>query len=39
MRAIINLYQSEPTTETTDIEALRNPHFIYVRDFNWSKQR
>ena len=38
MRAIITLYQKEPTTETTNIEALRNPHFIFVRDFNWSKQ-
>lgn len=38
MRAIITLYQNEPTSETTNIEALRNPHFLYVRDFNWSKQ-
>lgn len=38
MRAIVNLYQSEPTNETTNIEALRNPHFLFVRDFNWSNQ-
>lgn len=38
MRAIITLYQNEPTNETTNIEALRNPHFLYVRDFNWSQQ-
>jgi len=38
MRAIISIYQNEPTSETTDIEALRNPHFLYIRDFNWSKQ-
>lgn len=37
-RAIVNLYQNEPTTDTTNIEALRNPHFIFVRDFNWSRQ-
>lgn len=38
MRAIVSIYQNEPTTDTTDIEALRNPHFLYIRDFNWSKQ-
>ncbi|WP_028389219.1 VirB8/TrbF family protein [Legionella fairfieldensis] len=38
MRAIVNLYQKEPTNETTNVEALRNPHFIFVRDFNWSIQ-
>ena len=38
MRAIITLYQNEPTRETTNIEALRNPHFLFIRDFNWSKQ-
>lgn len=37
-RAIVNLYQNEPTTDTSNIEALRNPHFIFVRDFNWSRQ-
>ncbi|HHS8316180.1 TPA: VirB8/TrbF family protein [Legionella pneumophila] len=37
MRAIVTLYQNEPTHDTTAIEALRNPHFIFVRDFNWSK--
>lgn len=38
MRAMVNLYQNEPTRDTTNMEALRNPHFIFVRDFNWSKQ-
>lgn len=38
MRAIVTLYQNQSTHETTTIEALRNPHFIFVRDFNWSKQ-
>lgn len=38
MRAIVNLYQNEPTNETSNVQALRNPHFIFVRDFNWSKQ-
>lgn len=37
-RAIVTLYQNEPTTDTTNIEALRNPHFIFIRDFNWSRQ-
>ncbi|MBA2710163.1 MAG: conjugal transfer protein TrbF [Tatlockia sp.] len=38
MRAIVTLYQNEPTNQTSNIEALRNPHFLYIRDFNWSKQ-
>lgn len=38
MRAIVSIYQNQPSNETTDIEALRNPHFLYIRDFNWSKQ-
>lgn len=38
MRAIVTLYQNQPTHDTSTIEALRNPHFIFVRDFNWSKQ-
>ena len=38
MRAMVTLYQNEPTRDTTNMEALRNPHFIFVRDFNWSKQ-
>ena len=37
MRAIVTLYQNEPTNQTTNIEALRNPHFLFVRDFSWSK--
>ena len=38
MRAIVTLYQNQPSHETTTIDALRNPHFIFVRDVNWSKQ-
>jgi type IV secretory pathway TrbF-like protein len=38
MRALVTVYQNQPTSETTNIEALRNPHFIFVKDFNWSKQ-
>lgn len=37
MRAIVTLYQNEPTNQTTNIEALRNPHFLFVRNFSWSK--
>ncbi|EME2526576.1 conjugal transfer protein TrbF [Yersinia enterocolitica] len=37
MRAIVNLYQNQPTDDNSEIEVLRNPHFIFVRDFNWSK--
>ena len=37
MRALISLYQNEPTTKTSEEEVLNNPHFIFVRDFNWSK--
>ncbi len=39
MRAIVSIYQNEPESSTTDIDALRNPHFLYIRDFNWSKQK
>lgn len=38
MRAIITLYQNEELTDASNVQALRNPHFIFVRDFNWSKQ-
>ena len=38
MRAMVNLYQNQSTGDTTNMEALRNPHFLFVRDFNWSKQ-
>ncbi|EKN4882296.1 TPA: conjugal transfer protein TrbF [Yersinia enterocolitica] len=37
MRAIVNLYQNQPTDDNAEVEVLRNPHFIFVRDFNWSK--
>jgi type IV secretory pathway TrbF-like protein len=37
MRALITLYQNEPTTKTSEEEVLNNPHFIFVRDYNWSK--
>jgi type IV secretion system protein VirB5 len=38
MRALVTVYQNQPTSDSTNLEALRNPHFIFVRDFNWSKQ-
>ncbi|MGJ0637195.1 conjugal transfer protein TrbF [Xenorhabdus bovienii] len=38
MRAIINLYQNQSTSDDAEAEILRNPHFIFIRDFNWSKQ-
>ena len=38
MRAMVNLYQNQPTGDTTNMEALRNPHFLFVRDFNWAHQ-
>lgn len=38
MRALVTVYQNQPTSDTTDVEAMRNPHFIFIRDFNWSKQ-
>ena len=37
MRSLITLYQNEPTTKTSEEDILNNPHFIFVRDFNWSK--
>ncbi len=38
MRALVTIYQNQPTTDTTAPQALANPHFIFIRDFNWSKQ-
>lgn len=37
MRAIVNVYQGDLASKS-DAELLRNPHGIFVRDFNWSKQ-
>jgi len=38
MRAILTLYQSKLTDNASNVEVLRNPHFIFVEDFNWTKQ-
>jgi len=38
MRAIVTLYQRELSSDITALEALHNPHGIYIRDFNWSEQ-
>jgi type IV secretory pathway TrbF-like protein len=37
MRALVTVYQNPPTSDDTNVEALHNPHFIFVRDYNWSK--
>lgn len=39
MRAILNLYQRDFADGFADMEALLNPHLIFVRDFSWSRQR
>ncbi len=38
MRALVTIYQAKPSNESTDVEVLKNPHFIFIKDFNWSKQ-
>lgn len=38
MRAIVTVYQSQPNSETTEAQFYRNPHFVFVKDFSWSKQ-
>ncbi len=38
MRALLTIYVSPPTAQTSEEEVRRNPLGIYVRDFNWSKQ-
>lgn len=37
MKAIINLYQDLDLKNATNDTLLKNPHLIYIRDFNWSR--
>lgn len=37
MRALVNVYQLSPTTQTTESQELLNPHLIFIKDFNWSR--
>lgn len=36
MRALVNVYTIEPTSQTTDEQLRNNPLGIFVRDFSWS---
>jgi type IV secretory pathway TrbF-like protein len=36
MRALVNVYTAESTSQTTDEQLRNNPLGIYVRDFSWS---
>ncbi|CZP17758.1 TPA: conjugal transfer protein TrbF [Legionella pneumophila] len=36
MKAMITLYQEEEIHDASSESILKNPHLIYVRDFNWS---
>ncbi|HAT8721653.1 TPA: conjugal transfer protein TrbF, partial [Legionella pneumophila] len=36
MKAMITLYQENEINDATSESILKNPHLIYVRDFNWS---
>lgn len=36
MRALVNVYTIETTSQTTDEQLRNNPLGIYVRDFSWS---
>lgn len=38
MRALLTIYITPPTAQTSEEEIRRNPLGIYIRDFNWSKQ-
>ncbi|HSD83148.1 MAG TPA: VirB8/TrbF family protein, partial [Anaerolineae bacterium] len=37
MRALVTVYTTEPTSQTTDDQLRNNPMSIYVRDFSWSR--
>jgi type IV secretion system protein VirB5 len=39
MRALITVYTTAPTPQTTEEQIRMNPTGIYVRDFSWSKLR
>ena len=38
MKALLTLYQEDGISESSPESLLKNPHFIYVRDFNWSEE-
>jgi type IV secretory pathway TrbF-like protein len=38
MRALVNVYTSAPTSQTTEEQVINNPIGTYCRDFSWSKQ-
>jgi type IV secretion system protein VirB5 len=38
MKAILTLYQNPKISDSSNEALLKNPHFIFVRDFNWSKE-
>jgi len=37
MKAIVTLYQDTDLKGVSNEVLLKNPHFLYVRDFNWSR--
>lgn len=37
MRALVTIYQNKDT-EVESEKMFINPHFIFVKDYNWSKQ-
>lgn len=37
MKAILTLYQNSELKEVSNEVLLKNPHSLYVRDFNWSR--
>jgi type IV secretory pathway TrbF-like protein len=36
MKAMLSLYQNNELNDASNESILKNPHLIYVRDFNWS---
>ncbi len=36
MKAIVTIYQDNTLSDVSNDSVLKNPHLIYVRDFNWS---
>ena len=36
MKAMVTMYQDNELTDVSSESVLKNPHLIYVRDFNWS---
>lgn len=37
MKAIVTLYQALDLKGVSSEVLLKNPHFLYIRDFNWSR--